>query len=300
MWLKDAMARTLRKIDPDVLRQELGQLVPADTSQILAASGIRDEYVFPVPVLLEAEPTLVGYYRLLLGSPRKGFYAAATGMTAFKSMEEKGTLSDRQRARLSAFCRAMCEELANLVRQISPQVTRRDIDELPLLTLGSMLQGANNVRIGEEAKQSVFVLVREIVKAYIVEETADRITIKNAANRRVIISFGADPDICVHEEFHGKLRARVAVEIKGGTDVSNAHNRAGEAEKSHQKARNKDFRDFWTIIAKKGLVMQTLIQESPTTTSWFDVAQILGRNGPDWNDFHSRLAGEVGIPIEQP
>ena len=41
--------------------------------------------------------------------------------------------------------------------------------------------------------------------------------------------------------------------IKGGTDKSNAHNRAGEAEKSHQKARQQDFRECWTLIYKKGL-----------------------------------------------
>jgi hypothetical protein len=296
-WLKDALARSLRRVDPDVLRQQLAELAPPDARQTLAAAGIRDEYVFPAPVVLEAEPALVGYYRLLLGVPRKGFYTSETGMAAFKSMEESGRLTDRQRGRLAEFCAAMGKELANLVRQISPQVTRRDIDELPLLTLGSMLQGANNVRIGEEAKRNVFVLVREIVKEHIAEETADRLTLRNAAGRLVVVSFGADPDICVNEEFGGRMRARVAIEIKGGTDASNAHNRAGEAEKAHQKARKRDFRDFWTIIAKKNLDMRTLSQESPTTTSWFDVAQILGRTGPDWEDFRSRLAGELGIPL---
>jgi|SRR6266567_6638705 len=47
------------------------------------------------------------------------------------------------------------------------------------------------------------------------------------------------PDTRIQEEFGGKLRNKVAIEIKGGTDVSNAHNRAGEAEKS--RPRNRDF-----------------------------------------------------------
>jgi hypothetical protein len=34
-----------------------------------------------------------------------------------------------------------------------------------------------------------------------------------------------------------------------------------------------------------------------TTNSWFDVAQMLGRNGEDWEEFRSRFAGEVGIPM---
>ena len=41
---------------------------------------------------------------------------------------------------------------------------------------------------------------------------------------------------------------RIAIEIKGGTDVSNLHNRLGEAEKSHQNARLLGFTQFWTII----------------------------------------------------
>src|SRR5438876_5226020 len=87
-------------------------------------------------------------------------------------------------------------------------------------------------------------------------------------------------------------RNKVAIEIKGGTDMSNAHNRAGEAEKSHQKAKKQGFRDFWTLISKSGLSIEKLKQESPTTNSWFDVAQVLARQGEDWKDFRSRFAGE--------
>ncbi|MEW6667256.1 MAG: XcyI family restriction endonuclease [Thermodesulfobacteriota bacterium] len=76
-----------------------------------------------------------------------------------------------------------------------------------------------------------------------------------------------------------------------------AHNRAGEAEKSHQKAKGEGYRDFWTIIAKKGLKITKLQAESPTTNSWFDVPQILGREGPDWDEFCERIAGQAGIPL---
>ena len=218
-------------------------------------------------------------------------------MSLFANMEKKGALTPKQKAALPQFCAAMAGELAKLVQQISPRVTPRDISELPLLTLGAMLQGANNVRIGEEAKQSVFVTVREIVKAHIAEAAANRITLRNAAGRSVLIAFGADPDIRVQEQFGTETRNKVAIEIKGGADVSNVHNRAGEAEKSHQKAKRQDFRDFWTLIAKKGLDARKLANESPTTTSWFDVAQVLAREGPDWEQFRSRLCGEIGIAL---
>ena len=46
--------------------------------------------------------------------------------------------------------------------------------------------------------------------------------------------------------------------------------------------------------------MQTLRAESPTTQSWFDAAQVLGQHGPDWDDFRSRVAGQVGIPVVEP
>jgi hypothetical protein len=40
-----------------------------------------------------------------------------------------------------------------------------------------------------------------------------------------------------------------------------------------------------------------LQQESPTTNSWFDVAQVLARDGKDWKVFRSRFAGAIGIPL---
>ncbi len=80
--------------------------------------------------------------------------------------------------------------------------------------------------------------------------------------------------------------------------MSNAHNRAGEAEKSHQKAKNEGFRDYWTLISKAGLKIQKLKSESPTTNSWFDVAQVLAREGEDWSEFRSRFAEAAGIPLK--
>jgi hypothetical protein len=46
--------------------------------------------------------------------------------------------------------------------------------------------------------------------------------------------------------------------------------------------------------------MKVLKSESPTTNSWFDVAQVLGRNGTSWIDFANRIAGDVGIPFKRP
>jgi hypothetical protein len=298
--LKDALRAALLSVDPDEVKRELSTYAPRDAQRILAGAGIRDEEVFPTPVVLEAKPTLVGYYRLLLGVPQKRFYVAESGMGAFKAAEQRGILNPRQKALLPDFCQTMCEALAELVRRLSPTVTQRDVDELPLLTLGGQFQGSNNNKIGQQATLDVFLAIKEIVKKRIQKQDAQSIFVKNASGRKVRIIQAADPDVRIEEEFEGKYRPKTAIEIKGGTDKSNAHNRAGEAEKSHQKAKGEGFRDYWTVIATKGLDMKVLESESPTTNSWFDVAQVLGRAGADWIDFGSRIAGEVGIPFKRP
>ena len=293
----DALSEALGMIDPNLLKKQISQYVPNDAQKLLASAGIRDEHVFPVPAILTQQPTLIGYYRLLLGVSQKRFYRKGTDMGPFKSMESRGFLNPKNRPDLEGFCTVMAEHLAELVRQISPRITARDISELPLLTLGAQLYGSNNNAIGKRATLEVFVSVAEIVKAFIVSQDARKITLVNASQRKVILALSTDPDIRIQEEFEGTLRNKVAIEIKGGTDISNAHNRAGEAEKSHQKAKKQGFGYFWTLISKSGLSMDKLKQESPTTNSWFDVAQVLAREGDDWKDFRSRFAGETGIPL---
>lgn len=295
-WFIDALRDALRLLDQATVKQEISRYVPADVQPILAAAGLRDEFVFPVPVVIEAKPSLVGYYRMLLGAPQKKFYNGATGMGLFKSMEEFGTFNERQKAGLSAFCEAMCGVLAGLVREIG-DITERDILELPLLTFGAQLQGSNNTVIGKKAMADVFIAVKEIVKGHIVKEEQRRLTIKNASGRTVVLALSSDPDVSIVEIVGGDEHRKVAIEVKGGSDVSNAHNRAGEAEKSHLKAKQKGYRDFWTIISKKGLSLSKLQNESQTTTMWFDAVEVLGRNGTDWNRFQEHLAGAVGIPL---
>jgi len=295
--LIDALSEALGQLDPSITKKQILTYVPSDALKILAAAGIRDEHIFPVPAVLEKKPTLVGYYRLLLGVSQKRFYRKGTDMGPFKSMETRGLFNPNKRPGLERFCTVMAENLAELVRQISPNITARDVSDLPLLTLGAQLYGSNNNAIGKQATLDVFLSVVEIVKRFIASQDSTKITVRNASKRKVIIALSSDPDIRIQEEFEGKLRNILAIEIKGGTDVSNAHNRAGEAEKSHRKAKKQDFRDYWTIISLAGVDPSMLKQESPTTNSWFDVAQVLAREGNDWREFRSRFAGAVGIPL---
>lgn len=298
-WFIDALSDALAELDQKTVKDQLAQYVPADAQKILAAAGVRDEHVFPVPAVIGRKPSLVGYYRLLLGAPQKGFYAQSTGMGRFKSMEEKGTMDKNQSALVPDFCRAMAEPLAELVRQI-PDISQRDLQELQLLTLGSKFQGANNTVIGKTAMQGVFVAITAIVEKYTIDKGDKKLTLKNASGRIVLITLAHDPDVCVRESMaNGKPNNTVAIEVKGGTDASNAQNRAGEAEKSHRKAKQQGFKDFWTLISKKGVELSKLQRGSPTTNEWFDVTELLTQKGQDWENFRQKLSLAVGIPVAE-
>ena len=88
------------------------------------------------------------------------------------------------------------------------------------------------------------------------------------------------------------------MEIKGGSDISNAHNRVGEAEKSHIKARQAHFEHRWTLIALTGLDRDRITRESPSTTQFFDYGQISAAEGSDWESFRARLLVALGIPSQ--
>lgn len=297
-WFIDALSEALSHLDQNVVKEQIRAHVPGDVQRILAGAGLRDEHVFPVPAVLEAKPSLIGYYRLLLGAPQKSFYKGSTGMGRFKSMEETGAMSKKTQPLVPDFCRAMAKPLAELVRQL-PRITERDLRELPLLIFGSQLQGSNNTQIGKRAMRDVFVAVRGTVAKHVLEATENKLTLKNSAGRAVFVNLSHDPDVCVQEQVGDRLHHRVAIEVKGGTDVSNAHNRAGEAEKSHQKAKKAGFPEFWTLISKHGLDLPKLQAESPTTNHWFDIAEVLAGEGPDWDDFRQRLAAACGVPLAE-
>lgn len=219
-WLFDALKEIAGSLEPRVLKEQASAIIPKAAQKILANAGIRDEHVFPLPIVLQAKPTLVGYYRLLLGAPQKSFYAGGTGMGQFKTMEVRGVLTPKQEGLLPEFCRAMAASLSDLVSQMSPGVSMRDLNDLPILTLGAQFQGANNTRIGREATESVFRAIADIAGSHLKRREANSLEIRNASGRIVVIRLASDPDVCIQENVGGKLHNKVAIEIKGGTDKS--------------------------------------------------------------------------------
>jgi len=161
-WLVGALTEALSTADPRVVKKQLSAYIPSDVQKILASTGVRDEHVFPVPIVLETKPTLIGYYRLLLGIPQKSFYKTDTGMAQFKSMETRGLLKQGKRPDLEGFCAAMAQSLADLVRQISPRFSPRDVTELPLLRSALNSKAATTTPLANAPRLTCFLRSRNL------------------------------------------------------------------------------------------------------------------------------------------
>ena len=118
------------------------------------------------------------------------------------------------------------------------------------------------------ATKETFKLIQKLVTPYILNVDNNKILIKNDSKRKILIKFSGDPDIAIIELFSKGDIPLIAIEIKGGKDFSNIHNRIGEAEKSHRKAKGDGYSQFWTII-KVDIDYEVLHKESPTTTKFW-------------------------------
>ncbi|TRO11623.1 XcyI family restriction endonuclease, partial [Ectopseudomonas mendocina] len=275
VYLQSALLETVRNLNIAELDKQLAEFVPAHDLATLAQYGLRAELLFPVPALLEANPYLLGYYRLLMGYSQKEFYGRDKGFGVgyFKLMEDKGRASARALADLPALCAAFCESASALLEGVGPlRVSRELLDDLTLLTVGPQLRGGANNQRGTAGIVLVFEIIQEIVAHATAEVRDSAIEVNSATGRSVLIEFAADPDIIIREEMEPQhYRNVVAIEVKSGTDVSNIHNRIGEAEKSHQKARQSGFTECWTVVNVSRLDMVKARSESPTTNRFYSL-----------------------------
>jgi hypothetical protein len=113
----------------------------------------------------------------------------------------------------------------------------------------------------------------------------------------VLIEFFSDPDVRIMELLQSTARPIVSIEIKGGADRSNIHNRLGEAEKSHQNARSRGFFEFWTIL-RANVDLSLARRESPTTSHFFSLDSIKSSSTPEYAQFRELLGALVGIPLK--
>lgn len=297
LYLQDALSKTISGMDIREIDRELGLYVTNECYATIARNGLRGELVFAVPCVLRANPMLLAYYRLLLGYSRKDFYTKQTGVGPFVRMEDKGIISSAVASDLEELCKAMIAAACDLVEGIGPErLSRNLLDDLALLTLGPQLRGGRNNKIGIAATAKVFEVIHDIVKAAATSAEANKIAIKNAAGRDVFIEFASDPDIIIREEMNGKtVRRIVAIEVKGGKDFSNIHNRIGEAEKSHQKAKAVGYKECWTIVNIDNLDLVKAKRESPTTDTFYTMSELLSGEGDNFLSFKSQIISLCGI-----
>jgi len=151
--------------------------------------------------------------------------------------------------------------------------------------------------MGEDATSAVFEIIKDIVSKKVVEAGPQRIEVKNASGRKVFIEFAPDPDIIIREEMStGSFRNIIAIEVKGGRDFSNIHNRIGEAEKSHQKARQAGYVECWTVVNVDKIDIDMAHRESPSTNRFYRISRLKHRKSTEFNDFCNRVVGLAGIP----
>ncbi len=292
LHLGEALTKTLGSLDIQSVDAELAQFVDKSSLRRVAQFGVRGEVMFAVPVVLAANPFLLGYYRLLLGFSQKAFYHKGP-FGRFRSLEEKGVVPPRVAGTLAPLCESLVGSAERLVDRLT-ELSVSVVHELQLLTLGAQLRGSENTRIGQRATEDVRMLIESIVKPYAQQATSAGIILENESNRKVLIEFAADPDVCVTEQLSQEVRPTLAIEIKGGADASNIHNRLGEAEKSHQKARNRGFREFWTILSVD-IDEATARRASPTTGRFFNLQCILDPGTTDHRRFRDLFCALIGI-----
>lgn len=296
-FLQDALAAAVEACDVVAIDGELAELAPRGMLGALARRGLRGELLFAVPSLLRFNPRLLAYYRLLLGFSQKEFFTKATGASAFRSAEVLGRISEKSNGQIDELCRAINAAAARLAEGIGPErLTRELLDDLSLLTIGPQFRGRANVRKGDSAIVQVFDIIHAIVKKAATTTSASRIEIRNAARRTVLIEFAPDPDIIIREKMKGgEFRNIIAIEIKGGTDFSNVHNRLGEAEKSHRKARARGYTECWTVVNVDGLDRAMAHKESPSSDRFYRLSALLAAGGAEFRDFRDRILSLTAI-----
>lgn len=296
--LHSGLAKAVGKVSIKELDEELSRFADETSLRLLASAGLRGELMMCVPCLLKQSPKLLGYYRLLLGFSQKEFYGSAFQTSAFKSLETKGILTAKQEQNLGRLCAALNASSSALLTSLGKKdLSGRHLENLALLTLGPQLRGGSNVRKGSRGIVAVFEILHEIVKDGLVDEKPSELVVENTSGRRVHIAFAPDPDIVITESYDkNSYRNIVAIEVKSGTDFSNIHNRIGEAEKSHQKARTRKFVECWTIVNIDKLDFDKAGNESPSTDKFYRINSLLDKSSAEFRDFRYRIQSLVGLP----
>ena len=295
--LLSALRNTVAQLPTTEIDGQLAKYVTSDSLAVLSGYGLRGETVFPVPLVLEANPTLLGYYRLLYGYSQKQFYTSKTGASCLRTMEVKGLLTSKASGNLAEACKAFARAGEMLVQGLGSKLSGQALPhELSLLTLGAQFRGGANNQRGSDGIKTVFAVIQMVFKAETEEVRERSLRLRNAAGKLVEIELAGDPDVLIKSTMsEGQARPVVAIEVKAGEDHSNIWNRVGEAEKSHLKAKNAGINERWTIINDPQAAAEKLASMSPSTTRFYQLLELTDDQGSNFADFSSRLRDLVGL-----
>jgi hypothetical protein len=296
-FLQEALARSVTSVSIKDIDSQLHMYAPKAQLAKMASLGLRGELLFAVPCLLRANPMLLGYYRLLLGFSQKAFYVSRYGLSIFKAMEENGRISSKCDSNIENLCSNLNLSAAHLLDGIGVDLcTANLLHDLTLLSFGAQLRGGANNRFGALAIFEVFEIIKSITKDAILKADEKSIEIRSAARRTVMIELASDPDIIIQEQMaEDAFRKVIAIEIKGGKDFSNIHNRIGEAEKSHQKARLDGFVECWTVVNVSKMDTKMARMESPSTNRFYILSRLKDTSSTEFIDFRHRIISLTGI-----
>lgn len=295
--LQPALLKTVADLDIRTLDMQLVDVVPAKALQKLASFGLRGEALFAAPMVLLAKPTLLTYYRTLLGHSQKEFYKTGTGLGIFKRAEEGGALGTTALGQIPELCKLMNVCGWQLLQGLDKlPIDQRFLNELSLLSIGPQLRGGRNNERGEAGIEDVYQLILKAIAHAKPAVSGRTATLDNAAGRQVVIEVAADPDIVIIEKASGQARRPLlAIEVKAGTDASNIHNRIGEAEKSHLKAKARKFTECWTIVNVVSLDPVVAAQQSPTTHRFFTLSELMKTTSDAHAEFVASIVALTGI-----
>lgn len=293
VYLNEALKEAVRKASISEIDAELNQHVSPEALKRVATFGVRGEILFPVPVLLRIDPFLLGYYRLLYGFSQKEFYKPP--FSRFRDMEDSGAIPARMSKHVPELCLSLIKAGELLVENID-KISLNVVHELQLLTYGPLLRGSHNTTLGSTAEKEVKDAIRSVLSEKVnIQEATRNMRFSNSAGEMVQLIFSGDPDVSVFANESGQDAALIlSVEIKGGTDSSNIHNRLGEAEKSHIKAKNAGFEECWTIMAVQ-LDFADARKNTPTTDRFFYMADIKDDQSKGFKEFKKLLLEKVGL-----
>lgn len=300
-YLSEALKKTVNdtSFNLETLNSELSIYVKSEHLKRLASFGLRGEVCFPVPYIFSRNPYLLGYYRLLYGFSCKAFYDQGP-FKRFQCLENAGAIQSRVEPAIPAFCRSLAKTGEILLDLINP-VSLSVVNDLQVLTLGAQFRGSGNVKVGQNAMESFFALVKTLLAAYNPRVKGRRITFLNDSRLPVTVRMTSDPDVSITIKLEAEERQLVAIEMKGGTDVSNIWNRIGEAEKSHSKAKAKGFNELWTItrvdLNSDPAILKKARAQSATTTRFFFLDRIADPTSPEAMTFRQVLGSIMGVKL---